>query len=57
MIRSTKYLACLAVVLLCLLEVLAPDLNARLRIIGLVILAGMLVLTAQFVADNYRDRR
>jgi hypothetical protein len=42
---------------LCLLEVLAPDLNARLRIIGLVKLAGMLVLTAQFVLDNYSGHR
>ena len=29
--------------------------NARLRIIGLTMLAGMLVLTARFAIDSYRD--
>jgi hypothetical protein len=55
MIRSTKYLVCLAVILLCLLELSAPDMNARLRTIGLTILAGMLVFTARFAIDSYRD--
>jgi hypothetical protein len=50
-----KYLGCLAVVLLCLLELLGPDMNARLRIIGLTMLAGMLVFTAQFAIDNYHN--
>jgi hypothetical protein len=52
MIQSTRYLVCLAVVLLFLLELFAPDMNARLRIIGLTILAGMIVFTAQFAIDN-----
>jgi hypothetical protein len=55
MIQSTKYLVGLAVGLLGLLELLAPDMNARLRIIGLTVLAGMLVFTVQFVIDSYRD--
>jgi hypothetical protein len=55
MIQPTKYLVGLAVGLLCLLELLAPDMNARLRIIGLTMLAGILVFTVQFVIDSYRD--
>jgi hypothetical protein len=55
MIQSTKYLVGLAVGLLGLLELLAPDMNARLRTIGLTALAGMLVFTVQFVIDSYRD--
>ena len=55
--QTTNRLVCLAVGLLCLLEVSAPDINTRLRTIGLTMLAGMLVFTAQFAIDNYRDRR
>jgi hypothetical protein len=52
---TTKF--CLAACLLFLLELSAPDMNTRLRIIGLTMLSGMLVFTAQFVIDNYHDRR
>jgi hypothetical protein len=55
MIQTTKYLVGLAIGLLCLLELLAPDMNTRLRIMGLTVLAGMLVFTVQFVIDSYRD--
>ena len=48
---------CLAVGPLFLVELSAPDMNTRLRIIGLTVLAGMLVFTVQFVIDNSRDRR
>ena len=56
MIRTATKL-CLAVGLLFLVELSAPDMNTRLRIIGLTMLAGMLVFTAQFAIDNYRHRR
>jgi hypothetical protein len=55
-IRTTTKL-CLAAGLLFLIELSAPDMNARLRIIGLTMLAGMLVFTAQFAVDNSRHRR
>jgi hypothetical protein len=48
---------CLAVGLLFLLELSAPDMNTRLRIIGLTMLSCMLVFTAQFAIDNSGDRR
>ena len=54
---GTTTKVCLAVGLLFLLELSAPDINIRLRIIGLIVLAGMLVLTAQFAIDNFRHRR
>jgi hypothetical protein len=55
--QTTNRLVCLAVGLLCLLELSAPDINTRLRIIGLTMLAGLLVFTTQFAIGNYRDRR
>ena len=56
MVRTTMNL-CLAIGLLFLLELSAPDMNTRLRIIGLTMLSGMLVFTAQFAIDNSRDRQ
>jgi hypothetical protein len=50
---SRVLLVCLAVVLLLLLELLAPDRPARLRTIGLTVLAGMIVFTVQFAIDNH----
>ena len=40
--------------ILYLLELLAPDLDARLRIVGLTMLAAMFVFTALFTIANRR---
>ena len=50
LIRTTTEL-CLAIGLLSLVELSAPDMTMRLRIIGLTTSSGILVSTAQFAID------
>jgi hypothetical protein len=54
---GTTIKLCLAIGLLFLVEISAPDMNTGLRITGLTIPSGMLVFTAQFAIDNSRDRQ